>query len=311
MSLDLLTSIRRTVTPIAFDVYDKQENVSLLPRVATIIDNRQLQEDPVTLEWVGEFFQMRPWLDEKTTQRVVRGDFTIPIKAYEVTVHLNRKKLKRPNGIASAIPLADRMAAAFSTGKMGLAASVLRSNPLAYDGQNLFDTDHVHPDGQGSYSNVLAPNWVDPAQPTIAEAKALLHEGIGRLLVNRAITQEIVDTELAGKDLVVIVHNVAHQSIFRRIQTMEKIDNLENELRGTFVLFQDMNPTSGQENYIEIVYSPPNGPRPILFVVDEEPSELKVDDSSEFKNLYVAMGMEAFYGVKPGWPQTALQVRPT
>lgn len=308
--IDIIKSIRRAVAAIVFNAYETTEDASLLPRLATVFDNRQAQEDPVNLEWIGEFFEMREWIDEKTTQSIFSGTFAIPIKAYESTVWFDRKKLRRPQSLGSLIPLGERLGAAFSRGKIKLVADTFRLNPLAYDGQNLFDTDHTHPDTKGSYSNVVSLGFANAAAPTTDEVKTFLHACHERLVVNRAIQAEIVDADQVAKDLVVIVHNGAHFTAFNKVRTMQTIDQKSNELVGSFSLFQDVKPAAGQANYIEVILGAAGAPRPVIFVVDEEPGELKVDASGEFKNRKVAMGLEAYYGTKPGWPQVCLQGRP-
>lgn len=308
--LDQLQSIRKAVTPVVFNVYDQAENESDLPLLATTIDNRSLQEDPVNLEWVGEFFEMRPWLDEKTLQKVFKGTFAIPIDAYELTIGVDVKKIRRPGAIGAELGRFERMARAFSRGKKKLVMDTFRLNPLAYDGQNLFDTDHVHPGGKGTYSNILEPAVVDEDAPTVDELKAALHDSFARLRTIGGVIEEVINTERIRKNYVVVSHSPAYTTVFERIRTMDRIDNAENELKGTFTLLEDQKPTSGEETYFEVMYSAPNGPRPVIFVIDEEPTELKIDDGTVFKNRLRAMGLEAYYGTKPGWPQVVVQNQP-
>lgn len=312
-TLDVLQSLRVAVEPIAFDVYDKHKTPPIVPRLAMEIDNTTAQEDPVNLEWLGSFAEMREWLDEKTTQRIFKGDFSIPIKPYEITWAVDRKKLRRPGNFSGAfVAQIQAQVERFAKGKVRLVMDILRSNPLAYDGQNLFDTDHVHPDDKGTYSNVLAPDWATTTAPTVDELKAFLHDAQGRLVDNMGIDAELVDSSAIDKNLLVICHNAASFSKLNQIRTMARIDNAENEWFGGFTLLRDMNPTSGQETYVEVCFSPDGaGPKPVIFVIDEEPSELKVDTTAEFKNRMIAMGFEAWFGVKPGWPQVIVQGRPT
>lgn len=311
--LDQLQSLRKAVEPIAFDVYDRFKTPSILSLLAMEIDNTVAQEDPVSLEWLGSFAEMREWLDEKTTQKIFKGEFSIPIQGYEMTWSFDRKKLRRANALgASFVAQIQSQVERFAKGKLRLVMDVFRQNPLTYDGQNLFDAAHVHPSGKGTYSNLLTPNWVDPANPTIDEAKQFLHDAQARLTDNMGIDAEVMDAAEIDKNLVVTVHNSAAFSKFNLVRTMPRIDNAENEWMGGFKLLRDFHPTSGQESYLEVQFSAgTKGPRPVIFVIDEEPSQLAIDETEVFKRRKISMGFEAWYGVKAGWPQVVLQGQPS
>jgi hypothetical protein len=318
MDLSTLRSLAIRVQPIAFDVYDQAEQASILPRLA-LVTNNDANEDPVRFEWVGANLEARPWVDERTTQSIFKGDFSIPIEDFEATFEFNARKILRSGSLgASGMEALRGGLTSFTRRKLAMVFRTFRENPPAYDGQDFFDTDHVHPGPAGEpvtiYSNIVTPDWVDTADPLVEEMAAFLDAASGRLRRIGGYLDEVVDTALYGRNLVVVSHNEANTAQLERLRDQERLgQNQEsNKWKGRFQLLEDQKPTAGQETYMEVLYSPEaRGPRPVLFVVDQEPGELEVDRSSEFDRRMVRMGWWAAYGTKPGWPQTAVQGRPT
>lgn len=307
----LLQSIRQFVTPIAFNAYDNASLSSGIETLAMTIDNTILQEDPVDLEFWSAWFSMREWVDEKTTQDVFKGNFTIPIRAYEVTAKANVKKLRRPNSLAKLEPTARLMAEAFVRDQVGIVMDVLRTNPLAYDGQNLFDTDHEHPD-ETTYSNIFDFSdelgaYSDANLPTVTEIKDGLHGALGRLVTNRAVRSQLLSTAELTQNITVLTHKTTYWTQFNKLLSIQTIDQVSNEFFGGFQLLHD--PQVSDNDY-EVLFSAPGGPRPTIFVVDEQPSELKFGDSREFDTGEIRFGLEGYFGAKPGWPQTIVRVTP-
>ena len=185
---------------------------------------------------------------------------------------------------------------------------VFRKNPLAYDGQNFFDADHAHPGDKGTYSNILDLDFAAPGAPTVDEVKALLDAARTRFSTNLTIQSEVIDAARLDENLLVIVHNATHFSTFNKVRTKPRFGLEENEHQGTFTLLQDQRPTAGQENYVEVVFTEANGPRPAFLVLDQDPV-LDAWESDRFGNEYVAVGLKGIFGVKPGYPQTSLQAQ--
>lgn len=317
MDIATVRSIARRVNPIAFDVYDRFEQESFLQDFALVVQN-SANEDPVRFEWVGANLEARPWVDERTTQAIFKGDFSVPIEDFEATFEFDVREIGRFGSLGSSgMTALENGLSAFSLRKIQLLAKNFRDNPLAYDGQNFFDTDHVHPAADGhpqtTYSNVLTPDWVNPAAPTLDEADAFLYSASRRLRQIGGYRLEWVDTARFRENLMVISHNEAHTEVFETLRDAEHLgsDTQRNKWRGRIRVIEDQNPTSGQENYIEVTHNETMGPKPVLFVVDQEPGGLEADESGRFDRRKVRMGWWAAYGAKPGWPQTALQGRPT
>lgn len=308
--LDLLKRQLISIRTLALNIYDNLDaGETATGRLAATIDNRRERENPVRLDQDFFFPEIYGWEDELiTVEGLDKIDFVVPMKGYDAAIPYNRVNIGRPETVARLERAVPRIAVAFQRMQQRRVMEVFRKNPLSYDGQNFFDTDHAHPSDKGTYSNVLALGFTDPAAPTVDEAKELLDAARSRFATNLTIESEVIDAARLDDNLLVIVHNATHFSTFNKVRTKPRFELEENEHQGTFTLLQDQRPTSGQENSIEIVFTEPNGPRPAFLVLDQDPM-LDTWESDRFGNEYVAVGMKGIFGVKPGYPQTSLQAQ--
>lgn len=303
-----LKSIARAVTPIAMDIYDKEDPTSLLAVLAQVVPNPE-GEKILTLEWWSAFPELRRWLGERSVQKAFQDALEVRSELYEITMEFDRRDAERKSGLAKAEQLADKIAKAFIQGKVMLAYRVLQQNLLAYDGQDFFDTDHAHPDGSG-YSNLTTVSRVIAANPTVVEARSELKAAMSLLLQNRLVRNQLVSTADIQNSLVVIARSQGTWSAYRDLNTEEKIGDEPNRFRNTFTLLRDFNPPSGQENSVDVIEALPGGPRPAVFVATREPKGLEFDESKAFSHHLIPFGMDGEYGVAAGFPQTAVRLQP-
>ncbi len=307
-----LSSIAVATTPIALDIYDREDPLSLLPLLAQFVDNTTDREKTLTLEWWSVFPELRKWVGERTTQKAFQDALRIVSEQYEITLEFDKNDAERKAGLMKAADLAVKIAQAFVRGKVQLAYRILQTNALAYDGQNYFDTDHQHPNGT-TYSNVVAVDRVDDANPTVVEARNEMKLAMIRLLRNRLVRNELVSTAEIKNSLVVITRSEGVWGAFNDLNTEERIGlepNL-NRFRGSFNLLRDFNPPAGTENSADVIEALPGGPRPTVFVTTREPKGLQFDESKVFSHNLVPFGMDGEYGVAAGFPQTAVRLLPT
>lgn len=311
MTIDILKRDLRRFRTLAFNVYDKQEALdALIAALAFVIDNRQDRENPVRLDEDFFFPEAYRWEDEGiTVEGIDRIEFTVPLMGYTADLPYNRVNIGRPNTVAVLSRLVPKLGPAFKRLQTRQIMEVFRLNPLAYDGQNFWSDAHPHPANKGTYDNIIDFPFADPARPTEFEMQDLLHEVKARFLRNLTIQAEVLDAAEITKSVLAITHNDGQFSALDKVRTKSKIGDEENELRGSFTLLVDAKPTAGQENYMEFVLSEPGGPRPAFLVLDQDP-ELDAFENSRYNNAYVAVGMKGIHGVKPGYPHSAIQVRP-
>lgn len=301
-----LKSIAVAVTPIALNIYDTEDPLSLLPFLAQFASNPD-KEKKVSLEWVSVFPELRKWIGDRTVQRAFKDSLEVKSEPFEITLEYDSRDAERKSGLMKAQELGEKIGRAFSAGKVELAYRILRTNALTYDGQNFFDTDHVHPDGS-AFSNILPVVRAVPDAPTVVEARKEIKFAASQLMENRLVRNSLVSTAEVDSNLVVITRSFPVWSAYRDLNTEEVIGTEPNRFRGKFKLLRDFNPKVGDENSVDIIEALPGGPRPVVFVVTSEPKGLEFDLSKVFASKLVPFGMDGEYGVAAGFPQTAVRL---
>lgn len=101
-----------------------------------------------TFGWLAEMSGMREWLGSREIDRVKERSFQAAVKSYEKTVGIDVEKLEDNENVAGAIVTAGAIAGAIGEVVARLPDDlyvfVLQNGQsiVAYDGQNLYDTDH-------------------------------------------------------------------------------------------------------------------------------------------------------------------------
>lgn len=115
------------------------------------------------INWLGRAPAMREWLDSKRSEQLRGFDFTLKTKDWESTIEVDRNDIEddalglyRP-----AIEMLGMRAKQFPDRRL---SEVRIANPLCYDGQNFYDTDHAEGDS-GVQSNLLTGTGV--TAPTV------------------------------------------------------------------------------------------------------------------------------------------------
>jgi len=306
LTIEQLQSVANIVTPIAMDLYDKENGSSLVPLLAQQVSANGNRKKG-TLEWWAAFPQMLEWIDRKVVQKAFKDDLEYTIKPYEITFAFDRFLATFDDAVLSAQQLAPKIAIGFIQGKVLKAYTPMRDNALTYDGQNFFDTDHVHPN-DAVFTNIVSGSRVVAATPTSAEARAELKEAMALLQQNSLIRNTLVSSAQMDTGLVVIAKSYDVWAAYNDLLVEEKIGTDTNRFRGRFQLLRDFDPLGGTANYVDIVLAMPGGPRPTVMVVHQEPQGLAFDLSNSFTSREIPFGMEASYAFEPGFPQTAVRV---
>jgi hypothetical protein len=242
-------------------------------------------------------------------QKAFKGSIPWQGEFYDVTYEFDTRDAERKSTLIRAQDMSNDIAMAFATGKVDLAIRVLRLNLLAYDGQNFFDSDHVHPDDT-PYSNIVTAARVDDAAPDVYEARAEFKLAIGRLQRNRLIRNSIAKVSFVKDSILVVAKSDAVLAAYDSLLNEERIDGDPNRFRGSFQLFRDFKPEAGTEDSVDFIWSEPNGPRPALIVNTREPNGLQFDESKAFSHHRIPFGMDAEYAIAAGFPQTAVRFTP-
>jgi hypothetical protein len=302
-----LQTIARQVSPIALDLYDRSAANALLPVIAQVVPN-PTRAKSLTKEWVFFMPNLRLWVGERAVQKSFQGSLTIVGEKFEITDAFDRNDIERGTALATVDEKSQAIATGFAAGKVILAYRVLRENRLAYDGQDFFDTDHVHPDGTTTYSNVITAARVDPARPTIFEARQEINSALLRLMQIRLWGDQLANADDVRKNVTVFTKSQAVYETYEALRTEDSFGADRNTMKGTFAHWHDYHPVAGTENSVDIVLSVPGGPRPVLFMPTREPQGIEFDITQGFKSGLIFFGMDGEYGAHPGFPQCAVRV---
>jgi hypothetical protein len=269
------------------------------------------------IEWWDAFPRMREWVGERKSMKTFQSRIEVPIKVYEETFgyNLRRARLDGDRLIGVSVEdLAAKMIESFVNGKLLEAFDPIRQNNITtYDNQNLFDIDHLHPDGT-TFSNVIdlsdegAPRTATGA-PTILEAFNELRLAEARLVTNRMRVATVREVP-ATPPLAVLVRSEGTKAGYHELLTQDFLstDRL-NRFKGRFTLIEDTAPKSGTEKMVDVVDASPGGPRPTVHIPVREPGPIKTDLSRVFDTEHVRYGNDADYGFAAGLPQPAVRIQ--
>lgn len=325
MSLEILKREFASVHGVFFDLYDRLEvdHVKALETLAWIHDNRQARENPVSLDYLLDFPEATSWLDElEIAHTLDKLDWVVPMEGHQVVSPFNRVNLNRPNTVVKLEQIVARQPLAMNRREIRLCMEVFRTNPLSVTGQSFFSTVHPRPGKKGTFSNVMTPTFgPDLARPVLQVLFNLVQDVLTQFGEISILESEVIDDEKLQGNLLVIVHNKDHHSLFRELRTADKIPEgtlpggatigeRQNSLKGAFDLWRDPRPRPGQENWIEfILKSEPGGPKPAVYVIDQDPEPVVLDEN-RVSNGYYAVGFTKIFAVKPFVPNTTIQARP-
>lgn len=315
--LDTLRTIARAVSPIALDIYDKEDPQSILDMIA-VSDTAPRGATSFEREWWSVFPELRRWVGDRESQKAFKANLEGSIGPYEITFDYDRDLIETPEALARAESLAGATGRAFASGKVWEAYKLLRGNPVAYDGQDFFDTDHVHPNGAAAPANLLTVGTAPlaarstPAAPTKEELYAELKVARTRLLELTLVRNRLLRTNKVRDNLVVIARSFATWSgwdaLLNDATILSGTTAIPNPAKGSFELLRDFDPLSGTEDSYDVIHSVPGGPRPLIWVTSKEPSGFEFDTSQGFRSRYIACGMDGRYGSAVAFWQTALRV---
>lgn len=106
-----------------------------------------------TYPWLKSLPRFREWIGDRVIHALEGADFSIKNRKFELTEGVERDKIEDDTyGLYG--PLFQEFGRASREHPNELAVEVLESNPLCYDGQNLFDTDHPVLDENGDEQSV-------------------------------------------------------------------------------------------------------------------------------------------------------------
>lgn len=316
MSSSAISNIRsaaRVVRIVALDLYDKEQTSKLLPLIANVmtVTPEEAEQEKVLMEWLSAYPQLRQWIGPRVSQGAFKDALELVPKLYEITHSENLRSVGEGKVIATMQKMVPKDMLAVAQGKLQLALQLYRDNALTYDGQNLFDTGHLQPDGVTTASNLIAPTTArdSDAAPTVAELKLELRQAQQVLMANQTFRNQLIESNLALQN-VVIAHSIAVYNAFYQLLTEESFGGGDKNIyKGTFVLLRDTAPASGEEDSWDLVLNEPGGPKPVIFAPFKE-AQFEIDDTKEFATGAVDFGVWGKFAAQTAWWQSAVRVKP-
>jgi len=307
-----LATIETAVSPIAMNLYDQQEQASILPLLARIPPGKvKVRDKRVNFEFWVAFPELNEWIDERQVQTAYRGSFPVDVKKYEFTEEIDRDSLEDGDALFNVADRTPGVVQAFSAGKVRLAYQVLLDGDITYDGQSFFDVAHQREDGS-QYSNLLTEG-TDFEAMGVTITPALLARQLKLAITTFdkiAIVRNALSLTTAATpaSLVVIARNFDVWSAAFNLLTEERIEGNPNQWKGKFQVLHDQSPPAGLASSYDVIRALPNGPRPVVFFAVREPKGVQFDRTKDFSSAKLPWGMDARYAVAAAFPQTALRV---
>lgn len=312
---NVLNSVAVRASALFLMRYD-QLSQNLLPLFCQTLPRADLGEVQY-YEWWDAFTRMREWVGERKSMKTMQSRIEVRIKVYEETFSYSLRKARLDGDRLIGITpedLAAKMTDSFVIGKLLEAFDPLRQNAITtYDNQNIFDTDHTHPDGS-TFSNIIdlsdaSASRAATGAPTILEAWNELRLAENRLLTNR-IKMRTVREVPATPPLLVVVRSEGTKTGYHELLTQDFLatDRI-NRFKGRFTLVEDTAPVSGTEKMVDVIDTTAGGPRPTVHIPAREPGPIKMDLSREFDTETVRYGNDADYGFAAALPQPAVRIQ--
>lgn len=129
--------------------------------LATVVPSTTREE---AYPWLASMPKVREWLGDRVIHGIGASRFSIVNRKFELTVGVLRDTIE-DDTYGTFGPMMQEMGRASAEHPNELVIEALEDNPLCYDGQNLFDTDHPVLDANGepqSVANVISgsePAW--------------------------------------------------------------------------------------------------------------------------------------------------------
>jgi hypothetical protein len=313
MPINDIRSSARSLHLLTYDAYDRSTGLETLRKIAWLQVNTTRQT-PYELEWAFLVARLMPWVDKKTIQRLYKHELTIRPEDYELTYPYDRTREGEPGQMLNKEQVAGYFANGYLEGRTELVRQTLYSNPICWDGQNFFDSDHPHLDESGTYSNILPAGSAvasrsTAASPTLAELAAEFRSARTRLLNISRLTNNLQTTAVVDTGLVAIARS---QAVFDGLDQLRTLDRLTdggpaNDLKGKFELMYDHN-NGTSNNYWELIRTAGTQLRPVIQLPwGTEMPEIRFG-AEDFQSKVVPFGIEAKIGTAPGFPQTCVRV---
>jgi phage major head subunit gpT-like protein len=253
--------------------------------------------ETMTYAWMDKIPKLREWLGPRVVQNVASRDRLVRNKDFELTIAVPKNKILDDSyGIYA--PLAQQMGESAAKWPDDLVGAKLIENPICFDGQNFFDTDHpvdLDDSTKGTYSNVIATNALNSTNFGKAKTRFRTFKGANGAPIGARGTLLVVPPSLEETARVVL-----NSSFVPRLADGASLGNgdvgmVENQWKGSaeLLVIDELESDSTSTWYLldnrAVI-------KPLIFQLREAPVfayRNKPTDDNVFWNKEFVMGCEA------------------
>lgn len=138
----------KTAFQQGFNSLGEEEDVAGM--IATMVPSTTAVE---VYPWLKSIPDLREWIGDRVIHSLEAADFTIKNRKFELTEGVERDRIE-DDTFGLYTPMFQEQGRSARAHPNKLLVELIEGNPLCYDGQNLFDTDHPVLDADGNETSV-------------------------------------------------------------------------------------------------------------------------------------------------------------
>jgi phage major head subunit gpT-like protein len=273
----------------------------------SVLDGLVLEEtipdfsgNKITYDWLGAAPQMREWLAEKRAQGLLKQTWDVVVKRFEASIDVDIDALRDGRGNPYGMRIRE-MARNAARMRYNLLSDIIRTNPLCYDGQNFFDTDHSE-GASGTQSNSLTGSGT-----TQANIETDFYASRSKLMGYKDDKGETMAPTMF-RPLVWIPNDPTLEQRFRTLQGATLISNTSNILANAFEIVVDPRLTDANDWFM---FRLDGIMKPFVFINREAPNyedDFGSNNEATFKRRIGTASVVGRFNAAPLMWQKALRV---
>lgn len=270
--------------------------------------------ESMTHRWLGQAPAMREWVSGVILKAIRNRTLTITNKLYEASTEVNVDDLRRDKTGQLRVKAIDDLGATSSEHWEELITTdVIEGNPVCYDSQNFFDTDHPIEESGGTQKNALvaadvgALNVVDTTAVTKAEAIAIILALVTKFYGLKTDRNRPANGRARR---FMLMTPVAQMAIFASaIADALNPNGGTNELRGQqFTVDLQVNPWLTSDSVLYMFRMDATRSKPVIMQSETDPMVTTIDDEREKKlHRRVSYHVESWRAAAPGEYRQAIK----
>jgi phage major head subunit gpT-like protein len=297
VDIQTLSAIYENARALFLDIYN-----STLPAYQTIAMEVESNTQTEVHTWLGAIPTVKEWVSERSIERLSAFEYAVVNRDWEMTIEIPRNAIE-DDRIGQFRPVIEMMARQARNHPSMLVMQIFRDNPVGYDNQPLFSTNHQ--EGQsGVQSNIVAGSGT-----TLAQIIDDLDQASARFASFKDDRGNPIMIAGQPLDITHVMAPPALKGVFETIARAEMIQNTTNKWQGRIEVITNPYLTDANDWYALCLAHPF---KPVL-VQMRRPATIQDFDSEVaayelFHRKRFLIGVDGRYAVAPAFWQTAIRV---